>query len=144
MSSGQLLDLPPAAFQANNGRGVREAGLVVDVPAGAEDVLLTATAYTASSSIDCATLEGALQAEAFVRLQRVSPPDAGAADAADAPDAGLAMDADAGMDADGAAVTDAAADDVAAPDASADANQPVPEVPPEAGARDTNSPRETP
>jgi hypothetical protein len=80
-ASLNTLDLPPGEFESTNGRGVRETGLVVDIPTNASDVLLTATAYSASSITDCKTSSGTLQAEAFLRLQRGSVHDAAASNA---------------------------------------------------------------
>jgi hypothetical protein len=109
-AAGELVGLaiPPAAQRSNSTRGVREAALVVRVPPGDDDVLLTASAYSADSNFDCETLQGELQAISFTRIARrrpISKPDATDSPGRDAgpeEDAlGVPDDKDAALDGDG-------------------------------------------
>jgi hypothetical protein len=77
------LTFPPATQRLNSARAVREVGLMIRVPAGDDDAILTASAYSAGSPFDCATPQGELKAFAFLRIIRTRP--GAAPDASDTP-----------------------------------------------------------
>jgi hypothetical protein len=111
------LAIPYAGLLQDSARKVRETGVLLQLPEGKDDVLLTATAYSyAGSAAECAPKDPQLAAIASVRISRTSPEagpvDAGAedGDAAPTPEAGNEAGNGAPEDASDSAPEDAGTD----------------------------------
>lgn len=96
-SVSTTLTLPYSAFLDDGVRHVREAGFVLHVPAGTDDVLIVATAYEYDGDAGaCVATSSQSVAVASTRIARAMP-DAGAADSASGVDAAVEAGAEAGV-----------------------------------------------
>ena len=96
-SASTTLTLPYSALLDDGVRHVREAGFVLHVPAGADDVLIVATAYEHDGDPGaCVATPSQSVAVASTRIVRAKP-DAGAADSASGVDADVESGAEAGV-----------------------------------------------